>query len=175
METLRQIPDGSLDDIYFPGTNPVDFKGSNIKEESIDETTLERDNDIVVKNEVFEDDYLQPEYYLADYQNDYDIDENDEAQENVEKAVTKKIKCELCDYHGSSLKKHMQQVHEKVMSYVCTICNNDFTSEKYLKNHVGWGDVRWHHGGGMWFLLMRPIITAVTHSLFCVAGGSNVY
>ena len=136
METLRQIPDGSLDDIYFPGSNPVDFKGFNIKEESIDETTIERDNDIVVKNEVFVDEDVHPEYYLADFQNDFDIDENDEAQENVKKAVTKKMKCELCDYHGSSLKKHMQQVHEKVMSYLCTICNNDFTSEKYLKNHV---------------------------------------
>ena len=66
METLRQIPDGSLDDIYFPGSNPVDFKGFNIKEESIDETTLERDNDIIVKNEVFVDEDVHPEYYLAE-------------------------------------------------------------------------------------------------------------
>ena len=28
-------------------------------------------------------------------------------------------------------------------------------------------------GGGMWFLLMRPIITAVTHNLFYVVGGST--
>ena len=54
METLRQIPDGSLDDIYFPGSNPVDFKGFNIKEESIDETTIERDNDIVVILEILQ-------------------------------------------------------------------------------------------------------------------------
>ena len=103
METLRQIPDGSLDDIYFPGNNPVDYKGFDIKEESIDETTLDRDNDIIVKNEVFVDEDVQPEYYLADFQDDFDIDENGEAQENVKKAVTKKIKCELCDYHGSSI------------------------------------------------------------------------
>ena len=83
MNTLRQITDGSLDDIHFPGSNPVDYKDFNIKEESIDEYAIERDNDIVVKNEVFVDEDVQPEYYLADFQDDFDINENDEAQENV--------------------------------------------------------------------------------------------
>ena len=37
LETLRQISDGSVDDIEFPG-NPSDFVQTSIKEEDIDDS-----------------------------------------------------------------------------------------------------------------------------------------
>ena len=57
----------------------------------------------------------------------------------AQKILERKYKCESCDNAfktKTTLRRHNEQVHQKVNGSVCHICSKAFTSKSYLKLHL---------------------------------------
>ena len=143
MEALRQISDGSIDDVEFLNF-PSDFVHLEIKEEVSENNEYFTNEDIKVKNEYSDDNLNSDTVNFKKISKDPDWDLNVEylaEPRNVTKSKEKLFTCVGCDInfkHKRSLQNHVERVHEGktvVKNLTCEGCNKKFKFTSQLKNH----------------------------------------
>ena len=92
METLKQISDGSLEDVYLSDF-PTAICELDIKQELEDNSeiiTNDFDNNEIIEN------VLDPDVKLESKDPEYKYDSELESKLNSKKKISKKLKCETC-------------------------------------------------------------------------------
>ena len=117
MEALRQISDGSIDDVEFLNF-PSDFVHLEIKEEVSENNEYFTNEDIKVKNENSDDNLNSDTVNFKKISKDPDWDLNVEylaEPRNVTKSKEKLFTCVGCNInfkHKRSLQNHVERVQE---------------------------------------------------------------
>ena len=143
MDTLRQISDGSLEDIEFPDTHDLNIE---IKKELNDnpdlytnhvENNTEINPNLNVKSELTEETYYEePDYYSKELEDSEYIPPPKKKKKKYKypkhDGPRKIHACTICEYkssHKENLDAHVLRVHEKVKPFKCDICNKAFSQK----------------------------------------------
>ena len=148
LEILRQIPDGSLDDIDFPGEPVEHIPDTGIKQESFydpDEPEIDIKNVDMIENGNDLDSRLP--FNSLDVKNENNIVKSDKKIKKKTKKGSKKtdikklktFKCESCNASyrfKCNLQTHVESVHEGKKPFKCPSCDAAFAMNGRLKAHV---------------------------------------
>ena len=149
VETLQQISDGSLDDVYLSGVPLTTIYPINVKEEPIDNYDYTHDtNDFDHNGTNDEKDSNNISLVKSESKDpDWDNEGKLKSKEKSKKISSKKVQCEICFKTFNKAKilaKHVAKFHDKPTTpkesvdykYKCKLCDKSYKGRKGLRAHV---------------------------------------
>ena len=149
VETLQQISDGSLDDVYLSGVPLTTIYPINVKEEPIDDYDYMPDtNDFDHNGTNDEKDSNNIPIVKSESKDpDWDHEGKLKSKEKSKKISSKKVQCEICFKTFNKAKilaKHKAKFHDTPIvptesvdnKYKCKLCDKSYKGRKGLRSHV---------------------------------------